>query len=64
MAYSVDTRVQVSDQSSEHRNRYGTVLSASGDDHQVRLDGHRDNQAVLLRTDQLRTTTQASPVEY
>lgn len=64
MAFSVSARVRVSDQSSEHRGRLGVVISASGDAHQVRLDGFPTTKTYRLRTDQLQSSTQAVPVTY
>lgn len=64
MAFAVNARIRVSDQNSEHRDRLGAVLSVSGDNHQVRLDGAQPTQSVLLLTKQLQTTTQPCPVAY
>lgn len=64
MAFAVDDRVRCIDQSSHYREKYGTVISVDGDDHQVRPDGFPVDQTVLLRTEQLSGTSLASPIDY
>lgn len=64
MAFSASTKVRVADQSSEYRNHKGVVVSASGDDHQVRLDQHGCGKTVLLRTDQLVQDYTTHPTDY
>lgn len=65
MAFSVNARVRVTNQSSQWRLRYGTVRSVSGNDHQVRLDGfHKTGQTVQLHTNDLGSTGLASPIDY
>lgn len=62
--FNATTRVQVSDQSSQYRNHYGTVESRDGANHQVRIDGHPIGKTQLFLGKQLRSTTQLSPVTY
>lgn len=64
MAFAADARVRVTDFTSQHRNRLGVVISVSGDNHQVRLDGFPTRKTFLLTTDQLQSSTQAVPVTY
>lgn len=64
MSFSADARVQVSDQSSQYRNAYGTVKSAADGVNQVRLDGYADTRTVAFNDNQLRTSTQPCPIEY
>lgn len=64
MAFSVAARVKVIDLSNDHRTQLGTVMSVSGDAHQVRLDGQGTDDRVLLYTNQLGTTTLPSTVTY
>lgn len=39
MAFAQSARVRVTDNTSQHRGRLGVVMSVSGDNHNVRLDG-------------------------
>ena len=64
MAFAADARVRVTDLTSQHRGRLGVVISVTGDDHEVRLDGFPTRKTFLLLTDQLQSSTQAIPVEY
>lgn len=64
MAYAVDARVRVIDESSNYRGNSGTVISVDGSVHQVRLDGHGCQQTVPLLTAQLATEARASYVDY
>lgn len=64
MAFAADARVRVTDLTSQHRGRLGVVISVTGNNHQVRLDGFPTRKTFLLVTDQLQSSTQAIPVEY
>jgi hypothetical protein len=64
MAFAVNARVKIADQSSEYRKRSGTVLSVVGDKHQVRVDGFGQGQTAELLTPQLRTEPLAAPYDY
>lgn len=55
----VGDTVKVADQSSEYRNKTGTVISGpTGQDYQVQLNNH--NGTVRLRYTQLKILTEAS----
>ncbi len=64
MAFAADDRVRVTDLTSQHRGRLGVVVSVSGDNHQIRLDGFPTRRTFLLTTSQLQSSTQAVPVTY
>jgi hypothetical protein len=64
MAFSVAARVRCTDQSSHFRGKLGTVISVTGDAHQVRPDGFLTAQAVTLQTSQLIASSIASPIDY
>lgn len=65
MAFLVDDRVKVSDQSSQHRNHLGVVLEVlAGDEYGVRLDGHADGAKTTFPEDELQISTQPVPITY
>jgi len=67
MPFSVTDRVQVSDQSSQYRNKLGTVLRVvdlTVDEVFVRLDGQKAGEETYFLEDELRTSTLSSPVTY
>lgn len=68
MAFTVGQRVRVTSQSSEHRNRLGTVemIQASNPEgfNKVRIDGHPVGRTFNLSDKELGTTSQPSPVTY
>lgn len=64
MAFAQSARVRVTDNTSQHRGRLGVVMSVSGDNHSVRLDGFPSTKTYLLTTIQLQSSTQAVPVTY
>lgn len=64
MAFNVNDKVRVADQSSEYRLHRGVVKAVSGEVHDVRIDGHGCHQTVKLRTDQLKADTTTHPTSY
>jgi len=64
MAFSVGDRVRVSDNFIHNRGQYGVVLSVSGNDHHVRIDGYPSGATLLLTTSQLVSTTLPEPLTY
>ena len=64
MAFSVAQKVRVADQSSDYHGQVGVVIAVSGDDHDVRLDGHGCGQTVPLLTVQLKADTTTHPTDY
>ena len=64
MAFSVDDKVRCIDQSSDYRNRVGTVQSVSGELHDVRLGQSGCASTVPLLTDQLQADTTVHPTSY
>lgn len=68
MAFAAATRVRVTSQHSEHRNRLGTVEVAAADSddgfNKVRMDGHPVGRTFNLADAELGTTTLPSPVQY
>ncbi len=64
MAFDVNDKVRVADQSSRYRGHRGVVMAVSGSLHQVRLDGHGCRGRVPLRTDQLKIDTTTHLVSY
>jgi len=64
MAFNVDDKVRVIDESSEYRGHRGVVKAVTDDNHQVRLDGHGCAGRVTLRTDQLATDALTHPTDY
>ena len=65
MAFVATDRVKVSDQSSQHRNHFGTVTAVlAGDQYDVRLDGYAQAGVTVFNEDELITSTQASPITY
>jgi len=64
MAYTANTAVRCVDMSSEFYNRGGKVISVTGDNHQVRIDGQACHRTATLRTDQLKTDAVTRPTNY
>jgi len=68
MAFSLNDRVRVTDQSSNYRKHLGTVkevdLAPTPNQYQVRLDGHAEHGRILFLEPQLGETTLASPLAY
>jgi len=64
MAFSPDDRVKVTDQSSAYRAKLGTVETVDADGNHVRIDGYPVGKTVLLKDDELTTTSFVSPVTY
>lgn len=62
--FNAAARVKVTDQHSEFRNKLGTVISRSGNDHQVRLDGFPAGATKLFIAGELGSTTLPSPIDY
>jgi hypothetical protein len=62
--FNAAERVKVSDQNSQERNKLGTVIARSGNNHEVRLDGFPTRQTRLFLGDQLMTTTLPNPLDY
>ena len=64
MAFAVDDKVRVADESSEYRGHRGEVQNVNGELHYVRIDQHGCNNQVLLRTDQLQLDLTAHQTDY
>jgi len=68
MSFAATNRVKVTNQSSQFRNKLGTVLTAAADTpsnlNAVRLDGYPANHSVQLADGDLHLTGFASPVTY
>jgi|GEM_PF-6751398 len=64
MAFNVNDKVRVADQSSSYRTHRGVVKSVSGSLHQVRIDGHGCKGRVPLVTGQLKIDTTSHPTSY
>ena len=64
MAFSVDDKVRVADESSAYRGHRGVVQAVSSDLHDVRLEGFGCSQVVQLLTGQLKADTRPNSVSY
>ncbi len=64
MAFSVNNRVHVTDQTSQYRGRYGTVKASNSQTTDVRIDGAQIDGSVSLPTKSLQISTQPCPIEY
>lgn len=65
MAIAVGTRVRVSNQHSEHRNRLGVAMEDNGGDNfAVRLDGMSVGGTLNFDTNELQESTQPEPITY
>ena len=59
--FPIGSRVRVSDQHSQYRNRLGTVVVVGGTHTDVQLDGQGGGRRVRFDNRQLQATTQPWP---
>ena len=57
-------RVRVTDQTSQYRNHWGTVIKTKNGKITVRLDGHRADKSILFNRDELYGLQNPMPLDY